>query len=203
MRLLSFLLCSGAFAAVSAFPEYLPCSRIIKIGQAIMVGMFNGDSTAASIELDQVECSGVLMTNTDYIPVISGIPANPFLSGEYNNSCMQGSPSVPNVVYLIDVTDSEYNPFPGANFSEGVHVWDGAGSLSPPTPCPSRSSGLNYLPGPPYATVTPSILRFTQAVPGVVTIRLAWSHGPQYGVNVVENCTYTISSTVSTTTASP
>ena len=180
----------GALAAVSAFPEYLPCSRIIKIGQPIMVGFFKGDSTAASIRLDQVACGGRLTTNTDYKPVLSGIPSNPFLAGEYNNSCITGNPTVPNMLYLIDVTDSNYSPFPGSNFTEGVHVWNGAGSLSSPMPCPSRSSGLVFIPDPPFAFPTSSVLRFSQ--PGVVTIRLAWSHGPQYGVNVVENCTYTV-----------
>ena len=181
------------FATVSAFPNHLPCSRILKIGQPIMVGFITGDSTAASIRLDQVTCGGVLAINTDYKPVLSGISPNPFLAGVYNNSCIVDTPTVPKVLYLIDVTDSNYQPFPGASFIQGAHVWDGSGSLSPPTPCPSRSSGLDYIPVPPYAAPTTSILRFSQ--PGVVTIRLAWSHGPQYGVHVVENCTYTVSTT--------
>ena len=183
----------GALASVSAFPEHFACSRIIKVGQPIMGDEFDGNSVAAAIRLDKVQCGGVLMTDTDYVPVLSGIPSNPFFAGEHRDPCIldRGNISVPNMVYLIDVTDSNYNPFPGANFTQGVHVWDGTGSLSPPTPCPSRSSGLQYLPGPPYAIPTPSVLRFSQ--PGVATIRLAWSHGPFYGVKVVENCTYPVS----------
>ena len=190
----SILLLIGAFAAVSAFPEHLACSRIIKIGQPIMGGLFQGGSTAASIRLDKVPCGGILSIDTDYVPVITGIPSKSFLSGEHRDPCiLDRNESVPNNLYIVDVTDSNYNPFPGANFTQGVHYWDGTGSLSPPLPCPSRSSGLYYLPFPPYATPTPSVLRFSQAVSGVVTIRLAWSNGPFYGVNVVENCTYTLS----------
>lgn len=191
------LLIIGLLAGVSAYPVNLPCSRIVKIGQAIMVGFFKGDSTSASIRLDQVDCGGVLKTNVDYRPILSGIPSNIFEKGVYENSCMN-PPTAPNLMYLIDVTDSSYNPFPGANFTEGVHVWNGAGSLSPPTPCPSRSSGLIDIPDPPYARPTPSVLRFAQ--PGAVTIRLAWSHGPQFGVHVVENCTYTVSASIPSTT---
>ena len=194
----------AAIASVSGFPNYLPCSRIVKIGQAVMVGLYKGDSTAASIRLDKVDCGGTIMTGTDYAPIITGIPTNPFLAGEYKNPCIQvdGSPAVPSLMYLIDVTDKSYNPFPGANFTEGVHfssnyispldqpqeVKDGKVPLY--TPCPSRSSGLTWLSVAPYALPSPSIIRFSE--PGVATIRLAWSHGPQYGVNVVENCTYTV-----------
>ena len=182
----------ASFALVSAYPEHLACSRIIKVGQPIMGAQFQSGSTA-SVRLDKVPCGGILNTDTDYVPVLSGIPSNPFLAGEYRDPCiLDRNESAPRMLYLIDVTDSNYNPFPGANFTQGVHYWDGTGSLLPPTPCPSRSSGLYYLPLPPYATTTPSVLRFSQ--PGVVTIRLAWSNGPFYGVNVVENCTYTVSS---------
>ena len=188
-----------------AFPNYLPCNRIIKIGQPVMVNFFKGGSTAAAIQLDKVDCGGTLITNTNYSPKISGIPWNPLAEGESVNECIQadGSPPVPNLMYLIDVTDANYNPFPGANFVEGVFLSsDYVSPLDPPqyvqdgkvplySPCPSRSMGaLKMIQENPYFAFTNSTIRFSD--PGVATIRLAFSHGPQYGVYVVENCTYTI-----------
>ena len=96
---MSILLLIGAFAAVSAFPEHLACSRIIKIGQPIMGGLFQGGSTAASIRLDKVPCGGILSIDTDYVPVITGIPSNSFLSGEHRDPCiLDRNESVPNNV---------------------------------------------------------------------------------------------------------
>ena len=208
---LAFLVLAAAFASVTAFPEHLDCARKIRIGNAIMGAQFMGASTAFSIRLDKVACGGVLMTDTDYVPVISGIPSYPALPwqdlGVGVDPCILDhgvNYSAPNWMYLIDVTDTSINdvtgdynlnPFPGANFTKGVQVWDGTGSLSGPTPCPSRSSGLQFTtirPGtPPWFVSTASVLRFSQ--PGVAMIRLAWSTGPFDGVNVVQNCTYNVS----------
>ena len=155
------------------------------------------ESTDASIRLDGADCGGVLKVETDYRPILSGIPLNPFLAGVYVNTCMDGE-TAPNVLYVIDVTDASFNPFPGANFTQGALIWDGTASFGPALHshvCSSRSSGLRFVPDPPYAIPSPPVLRFSKSssLPAEVTIRLAWTHGPQYGLNVIENCTYTVS----------
>ena len=187
------LIFAMSFAPTIAYPEHFACSRKVQVGQPIMGAEFRGDSTAVSIRLDKVDCGGVLTINTDYAPVISGIPMNIFLSGFSVDSCIldRGGSPTPNWIYLIDVTDKDYNPFPGANFTQGAHIWDGTGTVSGSKVCPARSTGFKSIPGPPHAIVTPPILRFSK--PGEATIRIAWSHGPFKGVYIVENCTYKVS----------
>jgi hypothetical protein len=167
---------------VVASPGNFACSRRIVLGEAVMLSPFQ-ESSAGTITLDSVPCNGNLTTGVTYKPVPMGLIAS--------------------TRYLIDVSNAAGDPFPGANFTEGFHVYGGktmkasgvvgnstawaaygnATRLNAGTPqnCPARTSAH-----------TNSKLIFSTA--GEVVVRMAWSNTPTDGVMVSPSCRYYVRS---------
>ncbi len=156
-----------------------------------MVGQFQ-ESNAGTITLNSIPCNGNLTTGVPYMPMPVGL--------------------VDSTRYLIDISDMEDGPVPGANFTEGFHTYNGrtmkeqgvAGNLTAwlaygsasrlnsgtPQRCPSRSSDY-----------TKGRLIFSSAAQ--VNVRMAWSNQPGDGTFVSPPCRYnvmTASATASETT---
>ena len=126
----------------------------------------------------------------DYTPEISGL-----------NGSIQ---------FVVDVTDSDLNPFPGASFTKGYLTYNGALIKNPalrgntvlwnayPYNCSNSHCRLNYSATHPQncstrSSTVGSTLRFTE--PGEVHIRLAWGlapYAPVQGVKVLDSCTYSV-----------
>jgi hypothetical protein len=143
-----------------AFPAHFACIRKIKVGAAIMAGRFQ-QSNAVSIKLGSIPCGGTLKTGVVYTPNPRGLYAGAH--------------------YLIDVTKSSGDPFPGATFIKGAQVYDGksSGTKGKSAVCPSRSRSF---PG--------SKLKFSS--PGKVFVRIAWARGPFQGAMISAPCQYTV-----------
>ncbi len=156
-----------------------------------MVSQFE-ESSAGTITLDSIPCNGNLTTGVTYTPTPGGLVAA--------------------TRYLIDISNDAGDPFPGANFTQGFHVYGGktikapgiAGNLTawvafgsstrlnPGTPqnCPTRSS--DYM---------NSRLVFSSA--GQVIVRIAWSNNPSNGTMVSPPCRYNVQTDSVTNTAAP
>ena len=163
-----------------ALPAHFACKRKIKAGGAIMAGHFK-QSNAVTIKLGSIQCGGTLQTGVLYTPNLRGLDAGAH--------------------YLIDVTNSNGDPFPGAVFTKGAQFYDGSVLKSPgiagkfaawsafPSPklmfsrksatCPTRSSNA-----------AGSKLKFSS--PGTVLVRITWSHGPLQGAMVSAPCRYKV-----------
>jgi hypothetical protein len=163
-----------------ALPAHFACKRKIKVGGAVMAGHFQ-QSNAVSIKLGSIPCGGTLKTGVLYTPNPRG------LDGLAH--------------YLIDVTKPNGDPFPGAIFIKGAHIYDGSVLKSPgiagnlaawsafppprlafsgkPATCPTRSSNF-----------AGSKLKFS--TPGTLIVRIAWSHGPLEGAMLSAPCRYTV-----------
>jgi hypothetical protein len=167
---------------VVASPGNFACSRRIVVGEPVMVSPFQ-ESNAGTITLDSIPCNGNLTTGVTYKPMPMGLGAS--------------------TRYLIDVSTASGEPFPGANFTQGFHVYGGktmkesgvVGNLTAwaaygnvtrlnagtPQNCPARTSD--------YAN---SRLIFSTA--GQVVVRMAWSNNPADGVMVSPSCRYNVRS---------
>lgn len=140
------------------------------------------------LQIEGVACGGTLYTGVDYKPTITGL--------------------VGKIQFVIDVTDPSFNPYPGANFTQGSLVYNGAMIKNPalrgnstlwntyPYNC-TVGCRLNYTFTNPEICMSRSqdqgsVLRLNKA--GTMKLRLAWATGPLGGVKVVDQCTYTVAS---------
>jgi hypothetical protein len=183
-----------AVTVVKASPGNFACSRRINVGGAVMVSQFQ-ESSAGSITLDSIACNGNLTTGVTYKPMPVG--------------------AVAATRYLIDVTTESGEPFPGANFTQGFHVYGGktmksSGVVGNVTAWVAYGNATRMNPGTPEncATRTSNHVngRLVFSTPGLVTVRMAWSNDPVEGVMVTPPCRYTVraaSSTQATTTGTP
>jgi hypothetical protein len=186
----SFILLGLALAVVRANPGYFACSRRINVKGPVMLSQFE-ESSEGSITLDSIPCNGNLTTGVTYKLVPIG--------------------AVASTKYLIDVTTESGDPFPGANFTQGFHVYRGhtiksSGVVGNSTAWAAYGNGTRLNPGTPEncATRTSDHVngRLVFSTPGQVTVRMAWSNKPAEGVMVTPACRYTVRAASSTTTTS-
>ncbi len=181
----SFILVCLALVVVRASPGNFACSRRINVGGPVMVSQFQ-ESSAGTITLESVACNGNLDTGVTYKPVPVGL-------GTLTR-------------YLIDVSSESGDPFPGANFTQGFHVYGGktmksSGVVGNLTAWAAYGNATRMNPGTPVncATRTSDYMngRLVFSTPGQVTVRMAWSNNPADGVMVSPPCRYTVRSAAS------